>query len=530
MKFLRSLGIAKRLWLVASLVSLALCGLTAATYIKLHAVSAAAEVTESTRVPQLAEADAMELNVTRVSLQLRHAILARTPEERAAALADIGEKRSKVAESAKVYERAIHTAEGKAVFAKLPGAAESLWREVDANLRLIEAGQKDEAFAYLVDHTIPARNEVLAVLDAMVKLQRTTLRSDIDQIAKDINSTLTTLLVLVTASVLGLLGASAFVAASLRRRIALSQSVAEQVRDGDLHTAVCDTVRDEFSPLLGALHDMQMALARVVTGVRANAESVATASAQIAQGNQDLSGRTEQQASALQETAATMEQLGTTVRHNADNAHQANQLALSATDVATKGGEVVGEVVSTMQEINEASRRIGDIIGVIDGIAFQTNILALNAAVEAARAGEQGRGFAVVAGEVRSLATRCADAAREIKSLIAASAERVERGAELAARAGQTMDQIVSAVGRVNDIAGEISSASREQSSGVGQVGQAISQMDQATQQNAALVEESAAAAESLRAQAAALVQAVAVFRLGGDVDGMASALTARAA
>ncbi len=508
MKFLRSLGIAKRLWLVASLVSLALCGLTAATYIKLHAVSAAAEVTESTRVPQLAEADAMELNVTRVSLQLRHAILARTPEERAAALADIGEKRSKVAESAKVYERAIHTAEGKAVFAKLPGAAESLWREVDANLRLIEAGQKDEAFAYLVDHTIPARNEVLAVLDAMVKLQRTTLRSDIDQIAKDINSTLTTLLVLVTASVLGLLGASAFVAASLRRRIALSQSVAEQVRDGDLHTAVCDTVRDEFSPLLGALHDMQMALARVVTGVRANAESVATASAQIAQGNQDLSGRTEQQASAL----------------------QANQLALSATDVATKGGEVVGEVVSTMQEINEASRRIGDIIGVIDGIAFQTNILALNAAVEAARAGEQGRGFAVVAGEVRSLATRCADAAREIKSLIAASAERVERGAELAARAGQTMDQIVSAVGRVNDIAGEISSASREQSSGVGQVGQAISQMDQATQQNAALVEESAAAAESLRAQAAALVQAVAVFRLGGDVDGMASALTARAA
>lgn len=222
MPILGSLGITKRLWLVAIGVSLALCGLTAATTIKLHAVSAAAEVTESTRVPQLAEADAMALNVTRVSLQLRHAILARTPEERATSLADIADKRRKIVESASVYERAIHTAEGRTVYGKLPPAAAELWRHVEANVRLIEAGQRDEAFAYLVDRTIPASNEVLSALDAMVKLQRTMLGTDIDQIAEDINQTLSTLLVLVTSCVLSLLVASAYVARSLRRRVALS--------------------------------------------------------------------------------------------------------------------------------------------------------------------------------------------------------------------------------------------------------------------------------------------------------------------
>jgi methyl-accepting chemotaxis protein-1 (serine sensor receptor) len=241
---------------------------------------------------------------------------------------------------------------------------------------------------------------------------------------------------------------------------------------------------------------------------------VASASSQIATGNSDLSMRTEQQASALQETAASMEQLGTAVRHNADNASQANQLARGASEVAQRGGDVVGEVVETMRGINESSRRIGDIIGVIDGIAFQTNILALNAAVEAARAGEQGRGFAVVAGEVRNLAQRSAEAAREIKQLIAASVERVERGTAQVDRAGATMKEIVGAVGRVTDIMGEISSASAQQSAGVAQVGNAVGQMDTATQQNAALVEQSAAAAESLRGQARELVEAVAVFRL----------------
>ena len=291
--------------------------------------------------------------------------------------------------------------------------------------------------------------------------------------------------------------------------------LAESVAAGDLSSKTPAAGRDEIGQLLRALGTMNDSLGHVVSGVRQNAEGVATASAQIAQGNNDLSARTEEQASALEETAASMEQLSSTVRQNADNARQANQLALSASSVAVKGGEVVGQVVTTMNGINASSKKIADIIAVIDGIAFQTNILALNAAVEAARAGEQGRGFAVVASEVRSLAGRSADAAKEIKGLICASVERVEQGTALVDQAGATMTEVVSSIKRLTDIMGEISAASTEQSAGVAQVGEAVAQMDQATQQNAALVEQSAAAAESLKGQAQQLVQAVAVFKLG---------------
>ena len=290
-------------------------------------------------------------------------------------------------------------------------------------------------------------------------------------------------------------------------------AMARAVADGDLSAQLRLRAGDTQS-LMANLHSMQQSLARAVTQVREGSESVATASSQIADGNQDLSGRTEQQASALQETASTMEELGTTVRHNADNARQANELAQSAASVAVKGGDVMGQVVETMKGINDSSRKIADIISVIDAIAFQTNILALNAAVEAARAGEQGRGFAVVAGEVRSLAQRSAEAAREIKTLITASVDRVDQGSALVNLAGKTMDEIVASIGRVSGIVGEISAASAEQSSGVGQVSQAVAQMDEATQRNAALVEQSAAAAENLKQQAHALVQAVAVFRV----------------
>jgi methyl-accepting chemotaxis protein len=290
-------------------------------------------------------------------------------------------------------------------------------------------------------------------------------------------------------------------------------ALAEAIAGGDLSHRVNVKPGDTDS-MMARLGAMQRSLGQVVGQVRQNSESVATASAQIAQGNQDLSGRTEQQASALQQTAATMEQLGTTVRHNADSARQANQLAQGASVVAGEGGEVVSQVVTTMRGISDSSRKIGDIIGTIDSIAFQTNILALNAAVEAARAGEQGRGFAVVASEVRSLAQRSAEAAKEIKTLIGHSVEQVEQGTALVDAAGLKMGEIVTSIERVRDIVAEISSASVEQSSGVQQVGQAVTQMDQATQQNAALVEESAAAAESLKTQAQALVQAVSVFRL----------------
>ena len=304
---------------------------------------------------------------------------------------------------------------------------------------------------------------------------------------------------------------------SIRRELGAEpfelRAVARNVSKGDLSSPIELAQGDDHS-VMAAIRQMQISLTQVVSTVRGNAESVATASAQIAQGNQDLSQRTEQQASALQQTAATMDELGSTVKNNAHNAAQANQLAQDASTVAAKGGDVVREVVETMKGINTSSRQIADITAVIDGIAFQTNILALNAAVEAARAGEQGRGFAVVAGEVRTLAQRSATAAKEIGALIAESVERTDQGAAQADQAGRTMQEIVTSIRRVTDIVADISLANTEQSSGVGQVGQAVSQMDQATQQNAALVEESAAAAESLRQQAQQLVQAVAVFQL----------------
>ncbi|QIL43737.1 HAMP domain-containing protein [Acidovorax sp. HDW3] len=310
--------------------------------------------------------------------------------------------------------------------------------------------------------------------------------------------------------------------------VAEAVQATREMAQGNLAAHLSVRSSDEIGQLLQALLEMRDKLAGVVAGVRRSAEGVATASAEIASGNHDLSARTESQASALEQTAASMEELGSTVRQNADNARQANQLALNASTVAAQGGEVVLQVVDTMRGINEASRKISDIIGVIDGIAFQTNILALNAAVEAARAGEQGRGFAVVAGEVRSLAQRSADAAKEIKGLIGTSVERVDKGSQLVDMAGATMEEVVGAIRRVTDIMGEISAASSEQANGVAQVGEAVTQMDQATQQNAALVEESAAAAASLNQQAQELVSAVAVFQLSAQQSGPGFATAAR--
>ena len=288
----------------------------------------------------------------------------------------------------------------------------------------------------------------------------------------------------------------------------------ERMADGDLSVVVEAQGSDETAQVLLALQRMQRSLSQTVSQVRSATDSINTASSEIASGNQDLSARTEQTASNLEETAASMEQLTSTVRQSADSARQANQLAASASQIAVRGGQVVGQVVTTMDEINASSKKISDIIGVIDAIAFQTNILALNAAVEAARAGEQGRGFAVVAGEVRNLAQRSAEAAKEIKSLIGSSVNRVEAGSRLVAEAGQTMSEIVGSVQRVSDIIGEITAAAGEQSDGIGQVNVAVNQLDQMTQQNAALVEESAAAAESLKDQASRLAQVVQVFRL----------------
>jgi methyl-accepting chemotaxis protein len=305
-----------------------------------------------------------------------------------------------------------------------------------------------------------------------------------------------------------------FMIRNLSRSLNNAIDVAHAVANGDLTQSVQIEGKDEIAKLMEAFNAMTKSLIKVVSNVRQGAEGVSTASSEIAQGNNDLSSRTEQQASALEETASSMEELGSTVKQNAGNAHHANQLANSASIIAVEGGNVVAQVVETMKGINESSRKISDIISVIDGIAFQTNILALNAAVEAARAGDHGRGFAVVASEVRSLAGRSADAAKEIKSLINASVERVEHGSLLVDQAGVTMTEVVSSIKRVTDIMSEINTASNEQSLGVSQVGEAVSLMDQATQQNAALVEEMAAAASSLNSQAQDLVGTVSVFKL----------------
>jgi aerotaxis receptor len=325
-----------------------------------------------------------------------------------------------------------------------------------------------------------------------------------------------TLAIVAGGAALGALVVDVWLEQQIASPLATALRVAENAAAGNTEIDVALNRVDEIGLLLRAINQAGLNLRSLVDDVSEQTDGLHVASGEIAQGNNDLSARTEQTASSLQETAASMEQLGSTIKQNADNARQANTLALGASSVAIKGGDVVAKVVDTMKDINDSSKLIADIISVIDGIAFQTNILALNAAVEAARAGEQGRGFAVVASEVRSLAGRSADAAKKIKSLITASVERVEQGSALVDHAGATMTEIVASIKRVTDIMGEISAASAEQSAGMAQVGEAVSQMDQATQQNAALVEQSAAAAESLKHQARQLVEAVGVFRRNG--------------
>jgi methyl-accepting chemotaxis protein len=438
---------------------------------------------------------------------------------RSAVYKDIESRQRVVVDALKKYESE-DMDEPQALFAPDKAnldASRAALAELDATISkvigLLRDNKADEARAAIIASQ-PLQQRLSASFVAHRKLNMDFASDAAVEAAQTYKRALWLCAAIVVVTLFVVVGWSVHLARSIARSLKLAAETADLVAAGDLTSKIDTASTDEIGMVFQALHRMQINLAQVVSNVRQNSESVATASAQIAQGNLDLSGRTEEQASALQQTAATMEQLGTTVRNNADSAKQANQLAQGASAVAAQGGDVVGKVVTTMQDINDSSRKIGDIISVIDGIAFQTNILALNAAVEAARAGEQGRGFAVVASEVRSLARRSAEAAKEIKTLIGRSVDQVEQGTQLVDQAGKTMGEIVSSIQRVSDIVAEISSASAGQSNDVQQVGEAVSQMDQATQQNAALVEESAAAAESLKGQAQQLVQAVAVFRL----------------
>ncbi len=519
MKLFGSFGIGKRLYLTSFTLIIGLALVAAFAWANLTEVKSRTRIVAEETVPHQLRVATMELNVTRSSLQIRHAILVRTPADLDATLNDIGEKRKLIDSDQQALEKSAHTPKDKERAEALATALKGFWQVAEQNIDVIKKGQKEEGFDLLVSKTIPARNAVLQMLNAQKQTQTERLAEQLSEIEVDAQKTLMILVSSIVAVALGLLLFSWYVANLLSRRVATAQAITDRVRDGDLTTAIHDTGNDEFSPLLSALGAMQTSLTLVVARVRQGSEGVATASAEISSGNSDLSARTEHQASALEETAASMEELNSTVRQNSENARQANQMAQNASTVASQGGQVVADVVRTMKDINESSRKISDIIGVIDGIAFQTYILALNAAVEAARAGEQGRGFAVVATEVRSLAGRSAEAAREIKGLIGASVERVEAGSKLVDRAGQTMTEVVNAIRSVTDIMGEISAAGTEQSQGVEQVNLAVTQMDQATQQNAALVEEMAAAATSLSSQATELVDVVATFRINAPTE-----------
>ncbi|AMG46499.1 methyl-accepting chemotaxis protein [Achromobacter ruhlandii] len=382
---------------------------------------------------------------------------------------------------------------------------------------LLKRGERDAARQRLLEETLPLLDSLQDHIIEISRIQAAEMADASADSRKVIdNAGMLNLILSGLAIVLGGLFAWR-VSKSITAPLAQAVSVAETVARGDLGQPILAVTRDETGRLLRALHDMQDKLAGAVRTIRAGSETISSAAGQIAAGNTDLSSRTEEQAASLEETAASMEELASTVKQNADNARQANQLAASASEVAQRGGAVVSAVVSTMGDISASSRKISEIVSVIDGIAFQTNILALNAAVEAARAGEQGKGFAVVAGEVRSLAQRSAQAAREVKTLIEASVSKVAEGADQAENAGTTMQEVVASVKRVTDIMGEIAAASQEQASGIEQVNRAVSQMDEVTQQNAALVEEAAAAAGSMQDQAHALVRAVGVFRLRED-------------
>jgi methyl-accepting chemotaxis protein len=420
----------------------------------------------------------------------------------------------------------------------LSGELNSAFRRYsDARLKwfdLYGAGKTEEAVAFRAQTLTVAGGQTTSALGKLMQLQQNLVETSERTAVAELNRSMALLLSVGVLTLLTVAGIAWLLSRSITRPLARALTSVEFVAAGDLsHEIEKGLFRNEFGQLLNSLISMQQNLRSLVGDVAAGAHTVSDSSAQIAQGNLDLSQRTEEQASTLEETASSMEELTSTVTQNAENARQASQLAVSASDVARKGGQVVGQVVTTMNGISESSHKIADIIGVIDGIAFQTNILALNAAVEAARAGEQGRGFAVVAAEVRNLAQRSAAAAKEIKTLIGDSVDKVQAGTKLVDAAGKTMEEIVGSVEKVSDLIAEIAAASQEQSSGIGQVNTAITQMEQVVQQNASLVEEATAATESMKEQAAALLQLVSRFKLGrseGEVATTVQLATPRAA
>ena len=497
--------------LIAFLILISVVAIT-----RVISINATTESIVNERYAKIAQINEIERRILEQTRALSSALLEQDfPEDARNDLLSVKASSKEFEAKFNHFKASIQTEKGRALLKDIESARAQFAAQRDNVLKLLAGNEANSARIALIKDLRGPQLAYQNAIHAMSAYQNDSMVKDAQEAKSAGQFAIALTIGLAALATLASAAIGWFISRSITKPIELAVSIAETVAAGDLTSDFRVHGRDETGQLLKALLNMNSSLANVVATVRNSSDSIATGSSEIATGNADLSQRTEQQASSLQQTAASMEQLNATVTQNADAARQADQLAAAARSVASKGGDMVDQVVRTMDDITTSSRKIADIISVIDGIAFQTNILALNAAVEAARAGEQGRGFAVVATEVRNLAHRSAEAAKEIKSLIGASVERVEAGSRLVSDAGSTMSDIVAQVKRVSDLIGEISAATLEQTSGIGQVSQAVSQLDQVTQQNAALVEESAAAAESLRQQAGKLVEAVSVFKIG---------------
>ena len=512
---LNDLKISTRLVLGFGILGLLLAFMAGISVIKFKSMNAMFDEVINAQVPKVAVINDIKADVTLIADALRNMIIMSNSADIRAEGQRIEVARKRINERFSKLDAQLVSQDGRTALAAVV-QARTVYEPLQAEaMELAIGGQTFEAKALLLDKVRPAQQIYFDALDRLLKLQDALMQ----QSASATQEATANVVVLIAATVVAALGVGVAMALwiirSITRPINLAVAVSRAVASGDLNVQFDTSGKNEIAQLLQALKDMQLVLVSVVADVREGAEAVARASAGIAQSDLDLSARTENQAHSLQDTTASMEQLGSQVNLNAANASKANALALSASEVAARGGAAVSEVIATMKGINESSHKIADIIAVIDGIAFQTNILALNAAVEAARAGEQGRGFAVVASEVRSLAGRSAEAAREIKGLISASVQRVQQGTVQVDQAGATMAEVVSSIQHVTALMGEISTASKAQSDGVSQLGVAIHLMDQMTHQNAQLVDVMSNAAGSLQVQADALVNTVAVFKLG---------------
>jgi methyl-accepting chemotaxis protein len=516
MKF-KDIKISVRLAACFAILIGVMCLITGVGMQSLNSISKASRMVVEDRYVKISLVMEIRENVNSAARNLRNALLARNPEEATRYLDRGAANTAKTTQALADVEKMIGTARGKELMKSINDARAAYNTPRDKLRELIRQQKKEEATEVLFTEVIPAQDRYFDVLNEFVAFQKTLMDDSVAESQNTTSSAIALMLELSGVAIILCVIAAWLVTRSITRPLNEAVNVASAVAQGDLTVQIADTSKDETGMLLASLKTMNQNLHRIVSEVRTGTDTINTASSEIATGNLDLSSRTEEQAGALEETASAMEELTSTVKQNADNARQANQLAATASEVAVQGGSVVGQVVQTMGEINDASRKIVDIISVIDGIAFQTNILALNAAVEAARAGEQGRGFAVVASEVRTLAQRSASAAKEIKALIDDSVARVDNGSRLVEQAGSTMSEVVASVRRVTDVVAEISAASHEQSDGIEQINQAIVQMDEVTQQNAALVEQAAAAAQSLQEQSVRLSETVGVFKLSSN-------------